>query len=466
VFFAQSYGWYPGYDDDEFTFATRSNFELTLRVPRKYQAVATGKKFEEAVEGDWLRTRWQSEIPLAVAGFAYGGYEVQIQQVGKVQVEVYANKNPDDLLRTIEVIADDTMPEQNRRINPLSGLGSLSPARLRKEMVTEMANAVQFFQKSFGPYPFEKLAMANIPSWYAYGQGWPGLIYLSAISFLDPVQRTQLGLGGFEGELTDRWRSHEIAHNWWGHAVSWQSYHDQWLSEGFAEYSALLYTFVRRGPDEFFKTLRWNRDQLLHKDRYGVVHEQIGPIYAGWRLTSARHNYGYRYVVYMKGAWVLHMIRMMLFDTNNPKDPDHRFVAMMQEFTKTYYNKPAATEDFKRIVEKHMTPQMDMDGNRRMDWFFNQWVYGTGIPQYRLAYSIEPGQQPNTFTLKGRLIQAGVPPTFKMPVPLYFTKGKNTILAGWIPAVGPETPFEVPISFKPDKVTLNESEDILSIPPK
>jgi len=463
VYFAQSWGWYPGNWNAEITFAARAHFELVLRVPKRFQAVAVGKKVEESVEGDLRVTRWQSEIPLAVAGFAFGEYNVKTEQVGKVQVEVYANKNPDDMLRTIEIIAEGPMPEQNPRINPLGGLGSLSPTRLLQEMATEMANSVRVFERYFGPYPYGKLSMSNIAAFRPWGQGWPGLIYLSALSSLDPSQRQQLGLGGNEPELTDRWRSHEVSHQWWGHAVSWRSYHDQWLSEGFAEYSGMLYTYLRRGPAEFFSSLRWARNNLFYKDNFGAVNERIGPIYAGRRLRSAKHPRAYSIVVYEKGAWVLHMLRMMLFDTHNPQDPDHRFVAMMQEFTKTFYNRAASTEDFKRIVEKHMTPQMDMDGNGRMDWFFNQWVYGTGIPQYWLTYTVEPGKDPGSFVLKGRLRQSGVPESFKMPVPLYFTKGKNTFLAGWVPAIGPETPIEVPLNFRPDKITLNEQEDILCL---
>jgi len=463
VFFAQNWNWYPGYYDSEVTFATRSHFDLTLRVAKKFQVVTTGKKVEEKVEGDWIVVRSQSEIPLAVAGFAFGEYNVKTQQVGNVRVEVYANKRPDDLLRTIEIIAEDPMPEQNRRINPIAGIGLMTPARLANEMVNEMVNSLRVFEKYFGPYPYEKLAMSNIASFRPWGQGWPSLIYLSSLSFLDANQRSQLGLGGYEGQLTDRWRAHEVSHQWWGHAVSWRSYHDQWLSEGFAEYSGMMYTFLRRNPKEFIDSLRLARRDLLYKDQFGAVHEQVGPIYAGRRLLSARHVNTYQAVVYGKGAWVLHMLRMMLFDSQNKQDPDARFSAMMQEFVRTHLNRAASTADFQRIVEKHMSPQMDMDGNGRMDWFFNQWVYGTGVPEYSLHYQIVPGSQPGAFILRGRVLQKNVPEGFKMPVPLYITKGKTTFLAGWLPVLGAETPIEIPLEFRPDKASLNEQEDILCI---
>jgi len=96
----------------------------------------------------------------------------------------------------------------------------------------------------------------------------------------------------------------------------------------------------------------------------------------------------YQPVVYSKGGYVLHMLRMMLFDPRN-QNPDQHFQAMMQDFCKTFDNKAASTEDFKAIVEKHMTPAMDIEGNHRMDWFFRQYVYGMGIPQYSFHYLVE-----------------------------------------------------------------------------
>ena len=91
-------------------------------------------------------------------------------------------------------------------------------------------------------------------------------------------------------------------------------------------------------------------------------------------------------MIYPKGAYILHMLRMMMFDQQQPAT--RRFMAMMQDFIKTHYNQDVSTEDFKRIVEKHMTTQMDLDENGRMDWFFNAWVYGTEMPSYKFEYQL------------------------------------------------------------------------------
>jgi len=469
TFFCQSFGWYPSYGSGRYSlttneFAARAEFDFTLRVPKKYDAVAVGTKVEEREEDKFKVTRWQSDLALAVAGFAFGDYKVQTEAVGNIQVEVYANRSADDLLGDIERIlsgADFTGPTpRDIRNHQQAAVGSLSPAQLAKEMATEMANSLRVFEKYFGPYPYKKLAVSNIPALYSYGQGWPGLLYIWAVSFLDSTQRNALGIRDHV-QLTDFFRAHETSHQWWGHAVGWKSYHDQWLSEGFAEFSGILYTLYRRDKDEYFRLLRNNREQLLTKDQEGTVPESIGPIHAGLRLSSGKHPGAYSNVIYNKGGWVLHMLRMLFYDPRNQQEPDARFIAMMQDFTRTYHNQPASTEDFKAIVEKHMTPQMNLDGNGKMDWFFESWVYGTGIPTYELRYSLEAGAEAGKFVLRGTLRQSEVPENFRTLVPLFLQQGGRLIRAGWLNVRGPETPFEIQLPFKPDEVTINEWEDVL-----
>ena len=454
-FFCRSFGWYPTYGSGRYTITTnqtagKSDFEIILRVPKKYTAVAVGSKKDDRKEGDYRITRWTSDIPLKVAGFAYGDYRVVTEQSGETAIEIYANKRPDDFLQSVEMVTG---------AGSGVAMGSLSPSNMAKEMAVEIGNSLRVMEAYFGPYPYKKLAVSNIP--YSYGQGWPSLLYLSALSFLDTTQRHNLGITDHV-QLTDFFRAHETSHQWWGHVVGWKSYHDQWLSEGFAEFSGNLYTLFRRKPGEYFRLLRNSRRNLRQKDREGAVYDRIGPIYAGRRLRSAKHPGGYSRVVYEKGGWVLHMIRMMLYDPRNSDDKDARFKALMKDFTSTHFNQAASTEDFKAILEKHMTRQMDLDRNGTMDWFFNSWVYGTGIPHYEFSYTVEPAPQEGKFVLKGLLRQKNVPAGFRMIVPLYVHQGKRKLRLGWLTGQAQETTFNVTIGFKPTKVTLNEWEDVLA----
>ncbi len=461
-FFCQSFGWYPSYglgrvSVNENTFAARVDFDITVRVPKRYEAVAVGNRVEDYADKRYRITRWKSDVPLAVAGFAYGDYKIHKEKVGNAEVEVYANKQPDDLMRGIETAGDLSGPRAIGGGVPRGSLGSLSPARLAKTMAVEVANNLRLMERYFGPYPYKKLAVTNIP--YSYGQGWPSLLYISSLSFLDSTQRHELGIRDHV-RITDFFRAHETSHQWWGHLVGWKSYHDQWLSEGFAEFSGILYTQFRKSPDEYFRLLRKNRESLLTRDRGGAVHDQIGPIYAGLRLSSSRHPSGYSVVVYQKGGWVLHMLRMMLDDPGD-KQRDRRFIAMMHDFTKTYQNQPASTEDFRRVVEKHMLPSMNVDSNGTMNWFFDSWVYGTGIPHYEFRYGIKAAAE-GKWELSGVLQQTRVPESFRMTVPVYIHQGDGMQRLGWLNATSRETPFHVTLPFKPDKVTISEWEDLLA----
>ncbi len=118
---------------------------------------------------------------------------------------------------------------------------------------------------------------------------------------------------------------------------------------------------------------------------------------------------------------VLHMLRSIM---NDPTTGDQPFIAMMRDFVKTHFNKNASTESFKRVVEKHMTKNMDFDGNGKMDWFFDQWVYGTEVPSYRLDYSLTP-QSDGKWLLKGAVAQSGVSDNFKMGIYLTQVLGNS-----------------------------------------
>ena len=464
-YFCESFGWYPAAFSGESgvdEFALRSDFELNFRSPKKYTLVATGQKVDQTTDGNLLVTRWKSGMPLAVAGFAFGDYKIYTEKVGEVEVQVYANKEPDDLLKSI----------QSRFENPLrdlaagpegshmgtAAIGQLTPAALAKTIGTETSNTLKVFQSYFGPYPYKQLAVTNIIG--TYGQGWPGLLYLSWLTFLDSTQRNELGIKN-QVQLTDFFRGHESSHQWWGHRVGWKSYHDQWLSEGFAEFSGFLYVQFRENGKEFLTQLRRDKDLLKTGDIHSHRIESLGPIWMGRRIVSSETGgASYQDLIYSKGGYVLQMLRMMLYDSRNP-DPEHLFRDTMQDYCKTFDNKSASTEDFKSIVEKHMTKGMDLDGNQKMNWFFNEYVYGVGIPEYTWRYSAEATLDGKTH-LTGTLTRAGVPDNWKDAVPLYAHSGDKAFRLGTIAAKSGNTPLDVTLPGKFDRFTICDNEDMLA----
>ena len=450
-YFCESSGWYPERPN---SFSARADFDLTFHSPKNSVLVATGEKTSDTVDGGTRITTWKSEIPLAAAGFAYGDYKVTNDKAGDVVIDVYANRELDDVMTQVQRYFESGPGAQQ------AAVGSMSPSNMAKTMGTEIANSVRVFSAWYGPFPYKHLSVTSLPISYSYGQGWPGLLYLWSASFLDSTQRNAIGIRD-QTAVTDFFRGHETSHQWWGHRVGWKSYHDQWLSEGFAEFSGDLYVQYRQNMKEYL--VRWRKEkELLHThDVNGHEVEFLGPIWMGQRIRSSITGPGsYQDLIYSKGGYVLQMLRMQMMNPRDP-DPEHAFKEMMQDYCKTFDNKAASTEDFKDIVEKHMTHGMDLDGNHKMDWFFNQYVYGMGEAQYTFHATAEATTDGKTH-IKGEITRAGVPDSWKDAVPLYAHIGDKTVKMGLISIKHASEPFDFAIPGKIDRVSINDYEDLLA----
>jgi Carboxypeptidase regulatory-like domain/Peptidase family M1 domain len=435
--------WYPSVN----AFNDRATFDLTFKVPEKFVLVGVGKKMKEGKEANFAVSQWVSDVPLAVAGFNYGRFkkkEVTDDQA-KFQIEGYATSDLPDYLRGAEEI------------------GGMSPTRLTDNAIVEAQNSIRIFNHWFGETPYGRIAITQQPE-LNFGQSWPTLVYLPIIAFFDSTQRYRLfggiqkGLNDFVQEVT----SHEVAHQWWGHIVGWASYHDQWISEGFSDFSASLFLQYTEGGklDKYLKFWETQRKTILEKNSFGMRPNDAGPIWMGTRLLTYKTGGAYSRLVYPKGSYILHMLRWMMYDRQNE---DKKFIEMMRDFVKTHYNQNATTESFKAVVEKHMKPSMDLDGNKRMDWFFGQYVYGTEIPRYKFDYTLTPDSDGKVI-LKGTVTQSDVSPNFKMLVPLYLDFDGKPVRLGEATLVGNSTTkeFQVKLPQRPKRVLINYHHDVLA----
>jgi hypothetical protein len=467
--------WYP--NNWQTTFGDRATFDLTFRIPRNTQMIATGRKVREWEEDKYAVTQWISDFPLAVAGFNYGDFKVVSKDDNGFDVEVFTNKQEPDELKRVQHAVEEIEREGQSRMGPGvvvdAPLGNLSTAGLANKSLVEAINSIRIYNQYFGLNPYKRIVMSQQPAGF-FGQAWPTLVYMPYTAFLDATQRKALNLPSQFTQFTDVVGPHEIAHQWWGHLVSWKTYHDQWLSEGFAEFSASLYLQLAydRDPARRYKRYLdfWDeeRKRIIEKFPLGIQRanmrpNEVGPIWLGLRLDTARTFPAYNFLIYRKGAYVLHMLRMLMADRQaKPTHQDDRFIAMMQDFVQTHLHQGASTEDFKRIVEKYMTETMDEDGNGRMDWFFNQWVYGTDIPHYKLEYGF--GSGPNGKTLLHiSITQSNVSPDFKMRIPIYLDFGNNKIaFLGNARITGNSSQSaDIPLPEKPKAVKLCANYDVL-----
>ena len=152
---------------------------------------------------------------------------------------------------------------------------------------------------------------------------------------------------------------HEVAHPWWGHAVGFSSYCDQWMCEGFADMSAsLCLSVIEKNPKKFITFWNDERELLWERNPQGFRAIDAGSLTMGYRTSNSRTGCDTTgRLIYPQGAYILHMIRMMMHDN---RSGDQRFKETMQDFAKTYAGKAATTEDFKAAVEKPMTVEMDL----------------------------------------------------------------------------------------------------------
>jgi hypothetical protein len=164
----------------------------------------------------------------------------------------------------------------------------------------------------------------------------------------------------------------------------------------------------------------------------------IGALALGVRLDSSKSPHAYEDLIYSKGAWVIHMLRQMLRQPG--PQPDARFNALLHTLVTKYAYRALSTQDLRREVEAVMTPSMDLEGGHSMEWFFEQWVQGTGIPHYQAEFSVHKSD--SGYTIRGKLLQSGVPNSFIARVPLYIGSAPgHSVLLGTVVAAGPETPF-------------------------
>jgi len=458
--------WYPNNTAENFGDFT--NFDLTFRIPRGMKIAATGALVSEKEDGDHNITVWKSEVPLTVAGFNFGKFKLQEAKTNNpvYDVQSYANEQSPNWVEQLRNSAStsDLLNQEHFGLQHENALGTLSTTGLEKKALAEGQLSLVLYSDYFGPIPFKRLAMTQQTA-CNFGQSWPNLVYLPICSFFDGTVRHQLGLDFQDYGYWKIVAPHEVAHQWWGNTVGFSSYRDQWMSEGFADFSASLFIqLVEKNPKKF--TDFWNdeRELLTMKNKEGYRAIDAGPLTMGYRLSNTGNGTNVpRQLIYPKGAYILHMVRMMMWDRQNG---DQAFKATMQDFVKTYSGKAATTEDFKAILEKHQTPEMAALGGGNMDWFFDEYVYGTALPTYGMQSSFDKDANGDVvFSFKAT--QSNVTDSFRMLVPIYLEMADGRALfLGRARLIG-NTTLEQKVPLKglkdaPKRAVLNYYDDVLA----
>jgi hypothetical protein len=446
-------------------------FDMTFHWPKKLTLVATGTPADLKDDGARRSGHWTSSSPIAIAGFNLGEYEKQVAGTGTSTVAVYANKQIEDAIlsrlseRSPGFIPNvhqgsEGLPEPPPMAGFSEGAAPPSPTGVLKELGAHILDSIHFFEGINGPFPFDHLDVSPIPG--SFGQGWPGLIYLSTLAYLPRETQAEAGLKKDErDELQQLLPFHEIAHQWWGNVVGTASYRDTWIQESVANYLSLMYAENRKPPARVLATwLAHYRAQLLEPvPNIDEIADDAGPLTLGYRLRSAKAPEAYERIIYGKGTWVIHMLRQMLRDPA-AKSPDARFEAMLRSVLVDHRYQAVSVDDLQRAAEKQMIPAMDLEGNKKLDWFFDEWVRQTGIPRYSVeSQAHAKGQE---FLVSGKLHQDNVPDYFIAAVPIYATvPGGKPVQLGTVVATGPQTSFHFTTHFKPSKLVIDPQATIL-----
>src|SRR5207245_3177836 len=305
----------------------------------------------ETEENGHKVAKWTSgATELAVAGFNYGNFKKKelVDKESGYGIEFYGNTQLAPDIKALEDQIKMVELQSGQNIETLTGgeirSGSGSTLGGADLALNSTQNAMRIYNSYFGRLPYTRLAMTQQPAGF-FGQAWPTLVFMPYIAFLDSTQRAQLlGSGGGTDNFWRYVAPHEISHQWWGHIIGWDSYHDQWMSEGFAEFSASLYVQATRGNDKFIDFWEDHRKQIVEssprtRDRRPYT---IGPVTQGYRLSNAKTGAAYQFLVYPKGAFILHMIRMMMYGRGGPGDS--KFQAMMKAFIQAHFNQDISTE--------------------------------------------------------------------------------------------------------------------------
>ncbi len=409
-FIKSSIAWYPRSLEGR----SRSTFDLTYHSSKSYLLASIGDLVDSSEVDRVVTTRWVTPQPVRNASFNLGQFEeIAIDEEGVPPVTVlYAEQGHRQL-----------------------GQGGGNRRKMKERVTTDVGKSMKFFQHVFGPPPIERFYATEIP--FGHGEAFPGLVHLSWATFYQTERE-----GGDEV-----FRAHEVAHQWWGVGVDFATYHDQWLSEGFATFSGLWYLQkVHKDKRKYFDTLeRWRADII---DRGA----ESGPISLGYRTNTGSDRNDYQTIVYQKGAWVLHMLRILMLDLRTMnEDP---FTAMMRDFYSQYRGKQATTEDFRRVVELHV--------GANMKWFFDQWVFGADIPTYRVAYRSKPVEG-GKYRVTVRIEQQDVPEDFRVFVPVSVDLGKDRWARMRVEVRVATSEIDLPLMpAEPKGVKFNDLEGVLA----
>jgi peptidase M1-like protein len=407
--------WYPQNPVPDYATAT-----LRITVPPGYTCIASGHPIQA---GDVVSLRdilsapdgpafsFRADQPLRYLALVVA----RLWRVGEGRVVVQNQTEPGSGVDSIAV-----------SVASQSGLRSQS-----RQVPQEAMSILQFYSSLMGDAPYTSAAIALLENELPGGHS-PG--YFAVIN--TPFSFTGMNWRGDPASFDNFpqfFLAHELAHQWWGQAIGWKNYHEQWISEGFAQYFAALYAQKSRGDRVFADMLRQFR-------RWSISESDQGPVHLGSRLGHVKRDPRvFRALVYNKGAAVLHMLRRLL--------GDEVFFRGLRRFYMDRRYQKAGTEDFERAMEA--------ESGRVLDRFFERWIYGSGIPRVRYHTQITEKQVVIRFEQMGNQV-------FDIPVTVTLVHNDGRTSTVVVPVTDAEVERTIPADGAVRRVQINQDSGALA----
>jgi aminopeptidase N len=382
----RAHNWLPTIDH----VGEKATSEFVVTAPAHYQVVSNGLLMEETDLGDGTRrTHWKQSVPVSPWLFTLGVARFAVQHVddfqGKpIQTWVYAQDRDAGFY-------DFAVPTKQ---------------------------VLEFYDEHVGPFAYEKLANITSP---ATGGG------------MEAASAIMYGENSVTGERTVRWRNviiHEIAHQWFGNAVTEADWDDVWLSEGFATYFTLLFREHAYGRDDFVVGLQSAAERIwtMYEDapEYRIVHEDLADMAL---VTSG--------ITYQKGAWVLHMLRKRM--------GDETFWEGIRTYYGRYMNGTTTTDQFMQVMEEVSGLDHEV--------FFDQWLRQGGNPSLEGWWVYDPSAQ----AVRIELNQVQEVGSFQMPLEIGVHVDADGVVdvMQTVEITGDFHRFVIPVPSEPTDVVLD-----------
>ncbi len=468
------FGWMPFVRFGDFI----DDFELTIRAPSKYEVLGIGHKTSEKREGDVLISHWKSESPVVFPTIIFGKYQSDTPgdyQAKKldgtlIPVEVHVDEVSMGQLN-IAAAAGGTAIKAGQQVEAASaGARGIRGKQLRP-IATQAAVSINMFNEISGvDYPYAHLNLVNDPAPALYGQAPSSLIYLGSFVFRGEgsiVSEGGFGFGGsgFSGTGTAKFLksvvAHEVGHQWWGSRVANQNTRNYWFVETLAEYFSAIYLERVFGGKEYQEQVdEWRRAVLNRDARASVQHSNAifpGPDFGG----------AYQANVYNKGPMAFHMARQIF--------GDELFFKALKAFSQKLTQKGEIVSRDIQMVLEEVLGGVDANGNaykQDLEWFFDQWIRGVGIPEFRLTYDVRETEDGGAI-IEGKVEQRMVVGSihnrhvveneyYRGIVPITIVLSKNREANQVIVVDGPEHSFRLKVPEKPLDVVLDRSRSMLA----